>query len=628
MCGIVAMLELGGGRPASRPTLDAMALAIEHRGPDERGIWTEGPVGLAAQRLRIVDLVGGRQPLVSKDGSLRLVANGEIYNADDLREALRRPGHVFATRTDTEVILHAYEDDGPACLERLDGMFAFVLWDAPARRLFAARDRFGEKPLYYARLADRLLLASELKALLVHPDVSRELDWDALARYLTHEYVPAPHAIFRAVRKLLPAHYMMAGPDGSQTIRRYWAPPRRALAAPSAAEAADGVLTRLRASVARRVACDVPWGCFLSGGVDSGLVTALAAETTAAVKTFAIGFDEPTYDERRHAADVSRALGTEHYETIVRGSDARELLPDVARIFDEPFADASSLPAVLLSRLARRHVTVVLSGDGGDELFCGYPTQTAHVAAEAFRRLPAPLRRGVARAADRLPPSHAYLSFDFTLRRFLRDAERPAPERHLRWMAGFSPEDGRSLVTAEVRHEFDGLDPFADARAMLAESPPATVSDTATALDLAFYLADDNLVQADRASMSVALEVRAPFLDRDLAEYALALPSSLRRGLWRTKPLLRRAARRLLPSAVARRPKHGFGVPTGAWLRGPLRDVARDLLEPERLRRQRLFDPSRVSLLLDRHLRGVANHRKELWTLLMFQLWAGAYLGA
>ena len=225
MCGIVAMLELGGGRPASRPTLDAMALAIEHRGPDERGIWTEGPVGLAAQRLRIVDLAGGRQPLVSKDGSLRLVANGEIYNADDLREALRRRGHVFATRTDTEVILHAYEDDGPACLERLDGMFAFVLWDAPARRLFAARDRFGEKPLYYARLADRLLLASELKALLVHPDVSRELDWDALARYLTHEYVPAPHAIFRAVRKLLPAHYMMAGPDGSQTIRRYWTPP-------------------------------------------------------------------------------------------------------------------------------------------------------------------------------------------------------------------------------------------------------------------------------------------------------------------------------------------------------------------------------------------------------------------
>ena len=421
---------------------------------------------------------------------------------------------------------------------------------------------------------------------------------------------------------------MMAGPDGSQTIRRYWAPPRRALAAPSAAEAADGVLTRLRASVARRVACDVPWGCFLSGGVDSGLVTALATEMTAAVKTFAIGFDEPTYDERRHAADVARALGTEHHETIVRGSDARELLPDVARIFDEPFADASSLPAVLLSRLARRHVTVVLSGDGGDELFCGYPTQTAHVAAEAFRRLPAPLRRGVARAADRLPPSHAYLSFDFALRRFLRDAERPAPERHLRWMAGFSPEDGRSLVTAEVRHELDGLDPFADARAMLAESPPATVSDTATALDLAFYLADDNLVQADRASMSVALEVRAPFLDRDLAEYALALPSSLRRGLWRTKPLLRRAARRLLPSAVARRPKHGFGVPTGAWLRGPLRDVARDLLEPERLRRQRLFDPSRVSLLLDRHLRGVANHRKELWTLLMFQLWAGAYLGA
>ena len=628
MCGIVAILEVGRAGSVSRGLLDRMAQAIAHRGPDEQGLWVEGPIGLAAQRLRVVDLATGQQPLANEDGSIRLVANGEIYNADALRRALLAAGHRFASRTDTEVILHAYEDDGPACLDRLEGMFAFALWDGPRRRLVLARDRFGEKPLYYARLPHAFLLASELKALLVHPDVSRELDSRALVHYLAHEYVPAPHAIFRAVRKLPPAHYMTVEADGTETIDRYWAPPRPTGPAPPAPEAAEEVVGRLRRSVASRVLCDVPWGCLLSGGIDSSLVTALAAEASSApVKTFAIGFDEPTYDERRYAAAAARRFGTEHHETVVRGEDAAALLPEVARVFDEPFADASSLPAVLLSRLAREQVTVVLSGDGGDELFCGYPTQTAHRAAEAYRRLPRLARRAVAAAAERLPTSHRYMSFDFALRRFLRDAARPAVERHLRWMGSFPPEGQARLLAAEAQREARLADPYATAREAVAAWGPETASDVATALDLLFYLADDNLVQADRASMSVALEVRAPFLDRAVAEYALRLPAVLRRGLWRTKPLLRRAARSLLPAPIWRRPKHGFGVPTGAWLRGPLRQLAVELLEPGRLRRQGLFDPPYVSALLDRHLRGVANHRKELWTLLMFELWAGAYLG-
>src|SRR2546422_476635 len=328
MCGIVAMLEVGGAGCVSRGLLDRMVQAIAHRGPDERGLWVEGPVGLA-------------------------------------------------------------------------------------------RDRFGEKPLYYAHLPHAFLLASELKALLVHPDVSRELDSRALVHYLAHEYVPAPHAIFRGVRKLPPAHYMTVEADGTETIERYWAPPRPTGPAPSASEAAEEVVARLRRSVASRILCDVPWGCLLSGGIDSSLVTALAADAhSAPLKTFAIGFDEPPYDQRRYAAVVARTFGTEHHETVVRGEDAAGLLPEVARVFDEPFADASSLPAVLLSRLAREQVTVVLSGDGGDELFCGYPTQKAHLAAETFRRLPAPVRRGLAAAAERLPPSHGYLSFEFALRRF------------------------------------------------------------------------------------------------------------------------------------------------------------------------------------------------------------------
>ena len=629
MCGIVGVLELDGSTSPSRHVLESMATAIAHRGPDERGIWTDGCVGLAARRLRVVDLVTGQQPLVNEDGSIRLVANGEIYNARELRDDLRGKGHLFTTRTDTEVIVHAYEDAGPACLERLEGMFAFALWDGRLQRLVLARDRFGEKPLYYARLPRTLLFASEPKALLMHPGVSRELDWQALARYLTHDYVPAPHAIFRALRKLPPSQWMAVSADGSETGGRYWTPPAPRAIRPTMREAAESVLDLLRRSVRRRVVCDVPWGVFLSGGLDSSLVTALAAaESPRPVKTFAIGFGESTYDERAAAADVAARLGTEHHEVVLTPSGARELLPDVARFFDEPFADATALPAVLLARLARQHVTVTLSGDGGDELFCGYPTQTAHGAADLYARVPPVLHRALVAAAGRLPTSHRYLSFDFALRRFLREARRPALERHLRWMGSFAPETLGRLLVPDVHREIRDPEPYEEAYDGIAPLRPRSAREIATALDLIFYLSEDNLVQADRSSMSTALEVRAPFLDRRLAEYVLGLPVDLRAGLWRTKPLLRRAARAVLPARVTRRRKHGFGVPTGAWLRGELRDPLTDMLAPGRLRRQGIFDARYVSSLLDQHLCGTANHRKELWTLLMFQLWAATYCGA
>ena len=328
MCGIVGILELDGATSPSRHVLESMTAAIAHRGPDEHGIWVDGCVGLAARRLRVVDLVTGQQPLANEDGSVRLVANGEIYNAGELREDLRRKGHLFTTRTDTEVILHAYEDEGPACLERLEGMFAFALWDGRRQRLVLARDRFGEKPLYYARLSRTLLFASEPKALLMHPRVSRELDWTALARYLTYDYVPAPHAIFRAVRKLPPAHWMAVGVDGAETGGRYWTPPAPGASRPTRRQAAEGVLDLLRQSVRRRLTCDVPWGTFLSGGLDSSLVTALAvAESPRPVHTFALGFVESTYDERVAAADVAARLGTEHHEVVLTPAAARELLP-------------------------------------------------------------------------------------------------------------------------------------------------------------------------------------------------------------------------------------------------------------------------------------------------------------
>jgi len=630
MCGIAGSLSFSDPHNTPRAVLEAMGQALAHRGPDEHGMWFDGSVGLAARRLRVVDLVTGQQPLASPDGRLHLIANGEIYNADTLRKDLQARGHVFRSRTDIEVILAAYLEEGTACLDRLEGMFAFALWDAERQCLFLARDRFGEKPLYYAQLPHGFLFASEPKALLVHPDVSRELDSSALVRYLTYGYVPWPHAIFRDLRKLPPAHWLEIHGDGTTILQRYWTPPRppaTGKAQCTVEETAEEILTRLRASVHRRTKCDVAWGTFLSGGIDSSLVTALAVEVSSVpVKTFAIGFTEPSYDERSHAATVARALGTEHHELVLTSAQARELLPEVAGVFDEPFADASSLPAVLLSRLARQHVIVALSGDGGDELFCGYPTQTAHWAAEFYRRVPGWLARGLTAAAERLPTSQAYLSWDFALRRFLRDAARPAAERHLRWMGHFSPDVLPQLLSPQIWHEAGPLSPYREAYDWLAEWKPTNASDVATGLDLLFYLAEDNLVQADRASMSTALEVRAPFLDRALAEYALGLPAAQRRGVWRTKPLLRRAARALLPDAIVQRPKHGFGVPMGPWLRGDLRGLARDLLDSTRLKRQGIFNPSYISELLQRHLDGIGNHAKEIWTVLMFQLWAEAYL--
>src|SRR5438876_935227 len=535
MCGIVGILELDGSTLPSRHVLESMAAAIAHRGPDEHGIWVDGCVGLAARRLRVVDLVTGQQPLANEDGSMRLVANGEIYNAGELRDDLRRRGHLFTTRTDTEVILHAYEDEGPACLERLEGMFAFALWDGRRQRLVLARDRFGEKPLYYARLSRTFLFASEPKALLMHPRVSRELDWTALARYLTYDYVPAPHAIFRAVRKLPPAHWMAVGVGGAETGGRYWTPPAPGAIRPTRRQAGEGVLDLLRQSVRRRLVSDVPWGTFLSGGLDSSLVTALAvAESRRPVKTFAIGFAESTYDERAAAADAARPL----------------------------------------------------------------------------------------------PAPHRYLGVEFRLGRFLRGVRPAAVERTLGLMGSFAPETLGSLLVPQVQREVLDPEPYVEAYDGIAPLRPRSARAIASALDLIFYLPEDNLVQADRSSMSTALEVRAPFLDRRLAEYALGLPIDVRAGLWRTKPLLRRAARAVLPAHVTRRRKHGFGVPTGAWLRGELRGMVTDMLAPDRLRRQGIFDARQVSALLDRHLRGTANHRKELWTLFMFQLWAAAYCGA
>ena len=614
MCGIAGIVAYDGG-VVDAEALRRMTEAIRHRGPDDEGYHLGPGVGLGARRLAIVDVEGGNQPLYNEDRSIALVCNGELYNHAELRRELEARGHRFATRTDTEVLVHLYEESGERCMERVNGMFAFALWDEHERRLLAARDRLGKKPLYYADTGRELLLGSEPKALLRHPDCPRELDREALSRYLALEYVPSPHAIFAGMRKLRPAHRLVWR-DGRLRIDAYWEFP--AAAPDDGADDADLVeefRERLREAVRLRLMSDVPLGAFLSGGIDSSSVVAFMAELAPErVRTFSIGFEEQSFDESEHARRVAAHFGTDHHERVFGARDLLDLLPDVAASMDEPFADASLLPTHLLSRFTRERVTVALGGDGGDELLAGYPTFAADRLARLYR-VPRPLHDRVVRPlAERLPPSSENFSFEFKLKRFLRGMSAPPAGRHEVWLGSFP----------------------AGAQAELLREPPPLGLEAARGREdgveglirryATTYLPDDILVKVDRASMLASLEVRAPFLDYTLVEFLARVPVRLKlRGL-RSKVILKRAMADRLPPGIARRPKKGFGIPSARWFRRELRELLVDELSRDRLERQGIFRPSYVDALVRDHLDGRRDLHKELWTLLTFQLWHRHYV--
>jgi len=629
MCGILGFINLERERPVDQQTARTMAAAIRHRGPDDEGFYFKGRVALGMRRLSIIDLAGGHQPISNEDGTVWVVFNGEIYNFLELREDLVARGHHFTTHSDTEVIVHLYEEHGDDLVKYLNGMFGFALWDEKRERLLIARDRMGEKPLYFGTFKNdagsAFVFASELKSLLTHPAVERRLNLRALRKYLSYEFVPSPYTMLEGVRKLRPAHRLIFE-RGEWREERYWElryeKERLRL---SEEEAVEELHRRLREAARIRLISDVPLGVLLSGGIDSSSIAAMACEAAAGrVKTFSIAFDEPSFDESPYAREVAAYLGTEHYEQRFTERDMLQIVPDIPRLLDEPLGDASLIPTYLLSRFTRQHVTVALGGDGGDELFAGYPTYVAHRMASYYRRLPSFLRSHVIEpAVARLPVSTDNLSFDFKAKRFVRGAALPAGLRHTVWMGSFDSEHQRSLLTPAALAAASDEDVFEEVRAYNYQNG-VDVVEQMMKLDATHYLSECVLFKVDRASMAASLETRAPFLDHTLVEFVTQLPLDLKLHGTTTKYILKQAMRNRLPKFVMGRPKKGFGMPVAKWVKGELRPLVRDTFSPDRLKRHGLFNADYVQQLLDEHESGRADHRKLIWTLLMFELWPGS----
>jgi asparagine synthase (glutamine-hydrolysing) len=626
MCGIYGKLS---SRQIDASIADTATDRLVHRGPDERGVWMGDKIFLGIRRLSIIDLTGGHQPIWNEDHTCCLVFNGELYNFLDLRPQLEERGHLFRTRGDTEVILHAYEEWGVDCLRHFNGMFAIAIWDAPRQRLFLARDRIGEKPLYYYKSGSQFAFASEIKALLADPDIPRELNPRGLANFLSFGHAIAPDTIYRDIYKLLPGHYLIARESGVETTE-YWdvgddpqITPRTIL---SEEQYAEKILTLCDDSVRRRMIADVPVGAFLSGGVDSTAIVALMKRhTTAPVKTFSLGFDIGSgYNELSDAQGVARHFGTEHHELHVQDVDLVQTLRTLVFHYDEPFGDAASFPLYLLSRFASAHVKVVLSGDGGDELFGGYRRYVADQLSSLYQKLPSVLKGSlVPSLAERLPRFRR-------VKRTLRTLSIADPaRRYASWLVVFRPEMRAELLQTSIKEAVGSYDPVWPYEHYYHGLNGSSATDHLNRLmyvDLKTWLADAYMEKADKATMACGLEARLPLLDHRLVELAFQIPGRCKIRAGSTKRIFKRAVRNLLPPAVLRKPKHGFAVPIHPWFRGTLKDFTFDVLLDERTRRRGYFDTAVVERLWREHVNGRHVRSSQLWLLLNFELWHRIYL--
>ncbi|HEY0179350.1 MAG TPA: asparagine synthase (glutamine-hydrolyzing) [Dokdonella sp.] len=618
MCGIVgAVAAPGHVAPSERVGL-AMNATIVHRGPDDAGVYRDEHALLAMRRLSIIDLAGGHQPVAADEGRIQAVFNGEIYNYRELRAELEARGRRFRSLSDSEVVVQAYAEYGEAGFARLHGMFAIALWDRRTRTLLLARDRFGEKPLFYAEDARGLAFASELKALLQLPGFDRAIDADALRAYVTFGYVPGPASIFRGTRKLPPGHYLRYV-DGRASLHRYYAPEFGAQHAVPEAEAEERLAQLLDQAVESRMVADVPFGAFLSGGLDSSVVVALMSRhSSQRVRTFSIGFREAAYNELSDARRVAEHVGTDHRELVVE-PNAVALLEKLVWHLDEPFADSSAIPTFLVAELARREVAMVLTGDAGDETFAGYDRYLRFLRLQRLGALRGPAA-AVAAAASRVLPG---VRGD-RLRGIATRLRQPFPDSYLSGVAVSRPATARALLGAAA-----GDAPYAAIAGAAARLPAtATLLDRVVALDFASYLPDDILVKVDRMAMANSLEGRVPFLDHRLVDFALGLPDALRVRDGRGKHLLRRVAARWLPADVLAKPKQGFAIPLGQWFRGPLRELAADVLGSRAFRERGLVDAAAARACLDDHLAGRANRGETLWLVLCLESWARQFLDA
>ena len=629
MCGICGFVNFGCEPGRAEAIIRRMCRVLEHRGPDDEGVYLGKQAVLGMRRLSIIDLAGGRQPLFNEQQNLCSVINGEIYNYQDLRPGLEARGHRFATRSDSEVLVHLYEEHGEACLEQINGMFACAVWDEREQVLFLARDRLGIKPLYYWHRDQTLIFASELKALLQHPAVVRELDPQALSQYLTYEYVPAPRSIIKGIRKLPPGHWLRFQAQAGLRIRQYWDLNFRGKPElKGEQDCIDGLLEQFDRAVQRRMISDVPLGTFCSGGIDSGMIAAaMKLLHPGGVDSFHIGFQESSFDESDIAGRLAGELALNHRMQICSSWDMLELLPKLIEILYEPLGDDSVLPAYLLSRFCREHVTVALSGDGGDELFAGYPTYQAHRLAAVYDRIPGWLGKGPFEGLmKRLPVSTRNLSFDFKVKKFLAGIGEQGLRRHSLWMGSFSPAETAGLLHPDLQHTLQGFDVFAEAETMLEQARVETPFEALLYLDMKYYLQEDLLVKVDRTSMANSLEVRVPFLDHELVDFATRLPQEMKLRLFRTKYLLKKAAGQRLPARVIHRPKKGFGVPVADWIKHELRDLFCDTFAGGKIAREGLFRPEPIQQMLEDHCAGRTDNRQKLWTLFVFEKWYEQYL--
>ena len=622
MCGICGIVSFGA--PPDLELVKKMNGLIVHRGPDDEGYYRDERAALGMRRLSIIDLSTGHQPIANEDGTVQIVFNGEIYSYQALREELKAKGHVFKTNSDTETIVHAYEEEGPDCVKRLRGMFAFALWDKKRERLLLARDRVGKKPLLYTLQNGRLAFASELRCLAALPGVPLDLEPRSVDVFLSLQYIPSPRTIYKAIEKLPPAHYLLFE-KGHVKVEKYWSLPSDGPLAVSEPEAERLLLDKLRESTRLRMISDVPLGAFLSGGIDSSTVVALMAQASERpVKTFSIGFEEAEFSELEYAREVARRYGTDHVELVVKPEMA-DVLPKLAWHYSEPYADASALPSYYVARETRRYVTVALNGDGGDEDFAGYLRYQAMKGAHYWDYLPKPLQKTLVAAANLLPERNAPVSFLWRLKRFANSAIfADYPTRHLKMVGYFFEDDKAGLYTdafksALAPHQAAALHYLA---AAYDQAPDGDFVNRLLHVDFNTYLPECLMTKIDIATMANSLEGRSPFLDHEFVELAFRLPGHWKlKGLRGSKWILKRAVKDLLPPRIQRRGKMGFGIPLGPWFRGSLRKYWEDhVLSPEALKRG-YFNEAALRRLQAEHLSGKRDHGYRMWALLMLELW-------